>query len=189
MYPRSTLQYLVLQYPIRARSNHKRRKMYRNDGNCRFSCCKIPFLAIWPIMSMALGLAWGALSSTLVTLIISFVALARLPIIIWRTLSVAATVKEPFNGIQGNLLWRIPIFLLVPIGPILFICALIIGQATVGSLFLIGMATRATYNHECAEASKIALSNSRFEEDTLMETYLSYLKGWEGSDELAISTI
>ncbi|CAJ1955922.1 unnamed protein product [Cylindrotheca closterium] len=151
-------------------------------------CCLILFFPIWPIISIAVGIVWGAIASTFATLIVLSIALVRFPLHLWQTFYFAATTQDCFKGIQGKL-WRLPVLLLAPIGPILFVLVSTAACATIGTLKLIGDATRTVYSHEYAEAAKNTRSNLRFEEKSTLRQYWDACKEVVEDDSFASTTI
>ncbi|KAL3936669.1 MAG: hypothetical protein SGBAC_008066 [Bacillariaceae sp.] len=153
------------------------------------SCCAILIAPIWPIVAITFGLIGGVISSTFATLIVLLIALVRFPLHTWQTLGVAATTDTCFKkGIQGNF-WRLPVLLVAPIGPLLFVVVVTAASATIGTLQLIGDATRVVYNSEYAEAAKKTRSNLRFEKESKLGEYWETCKEVIKDDGFAITTV
>lgn len=152
------------------------------------SCCAILIAPIWPIVSIILGLIAGTISSAIATIIVFFVALAHFPQNLWKTLSVSATTDECFKGIPGSL-WRVPVLVLTPIGPILFLVLSPIICATFGTLLQIGTATGAVYGHDYEKAAKRTRANLSFDKDSILGDFLQQCKHMVNHDDFALETV
>jgi len=81
------------------------------------------------------------------------------------------------------------VILLSPIGPILFVLVTTAVSATIGTLRLIGKATRVVYTRKFAEAAEDTRSNLGFEKDSMLGDYWEFCKEVVEDDEFAVTTI
>ena len=123
-------------------------------------CCQVVFegirlfllLTVWPVISIVLGIAIGVPVGVIVAVAVVLFTIFVTPVHICKTIYVAATSKECFQGCCLGTLLRIMVLLLTPLPHILFLIALTVFVFTYGIMYYVGKTSRIIYKCDFRKA-------------------------------------
>jgi hypothetical protein len=141
-----------------------------------------------PIISVLVGIGVGCFLSLCMTLFIFLFTLVRTPMHIGKMLYVTAKNEEYFHG-HFSTIMRTLVFSSVPFVHVLFLVAITLISATVGTMFHIGAATKGFYNQEFIESMIKIQSNIRLEPESLLGKYVKLCQDFMREDEYSICPI
>lgn len=159
-------------------------------SECLGATCECLAVALWSIVSLALGAALGTLVGLEMTVMVFLITLVRLPRHILKTLYLTATSDDLFTWCHYfDPFLRVVVFLLVPIPHVLWLIEVTIICLTIGTLFYIGKATKTVFKCNYSKAWSKTWTNIRLERNSRLGSYIDFCRGTENDQSVSKAII
>lgn len=167
-----------------------------NNALRAFSCIVGPFHLVWialfwPLLSILFGILSGTVVGAGATVIVFLVTLVRTPLHIGKMLWVAATTQDVFQGqCYNRFILRFVVLLCVPVMHVVFLVGITATCATIGTLHLIGLATKLIYQGDrLSDVANNMVSNICFRQGSRFGQYLQGCQEYMQYDEESYPTL
>jgi hypothetical protein len=162
---------------------------------CLCHCLQPLIQCIWlplnPIASILVGIVVGCLLSVGMTVFVFLFTLLRTPMHIGKMLYVTATNEVLIHGpyFYSRIIMRTLVFCSVPLVHVVFLVAVTLVSATIGTMLHIGAATKGFYNQEFTESMNKIKSNIRLEPESMLGKYVKLCQDYMREDEYSMCPI